>query len=60
MAATDGRPPQRDADRFLAAMQTIMSLPPEKAGAIRARRLTSQEATTRAKDKRAPAEEASA
>ena len=64
MAAPDSQEPQQsDADRFVAAMRTIVSLSPETATAIRTRRINPPDATARIKGSQKPhrsSEEASA
>ena len=51
MAAPDGQAPQQsDADRFVAAMRTIMSPSPETVADLRARRINPPDATVRIKE----------
>ena len=45
---------QSDADRFVAAMRTIMSLSPQTAAAIRTRQINPPDATARIKNSRGP------
>ena len=54
--ATDRRKERHttDADRFVAAMKSIMSLSPEKAAAIRARQINPPDATARIKGSQEP------